>query len=209
MTQSFVGHVFAGPHVEEWLLPEDAKQALQTVGVPKMAASWKAARIQRGKAPILHFEGIEPLYEIVRKVSLWNPDRAYCCFGAESHTGRVFRAHPKVPSDEVDSQTAFGVPRLVNTSVLSFLRALDLEAAQYIDLFGAPSAKQRAEMHAPVEPDDDILWSVSERYLWKMRDLDPVAWDDPEGYWRNLYRETWEETGYPPFRFGSNPFEAD
>jgi hypothetical protein len=200
--------VFAGSYVENWNLPASAKEALQTVGLPRMVGSWKAAWIQEGEAPILRFEGADPLYEIVRKVSLWNRCRAYCCFGAEAHTGRVLRAHPKLPSDRVDSETAFGVPRLVNTSVPAFLRALDLEVSQYSELFGAPSAEHLAEMVDSAEPDDEFLWAVSEKYLWQMHAFDPAAFDDPEGYWRNLYYETWEQAGCPPFRFGSNVFDA-
>lgn len=207
MTQFPVDRVFGSHCVEGWDLPADAKEALRTVGLPRMVGSWKAAWIQEGQAPVLRFEGVDPLYEIVRKVSLWNRGTAYCCFGVEAHTGRVFRAHPKLPSKQVDSETAFGVPRLVNTSVPAFLRALDLEADQYSELFRAPSAEGLAGMPESAEPDDEFLWSVSERYLWQVRAVDPVAFGDPEGYWRNLYCETWEQVGCPPFRFGSNPFD--
>ncbi|MFC8512614.1 SUKH-4 family immunity protein [Streptomyces sp. NPDC057257] len=201
--------VFADSHVEDWDLPKSAKEALRTVGLPRMVGTWKAGWIQEGEAPILRFEGADPLYEIVRKVSLWNRSRAYCCFGVEVHTGRVLRAHPKLPSDQVDSETVFGVPRLVNTSVPDFLRALDVEASQYGELFGASSAEHLADTVDSVEPDDELLWAVSEKYLWQMRSIDPVAFDDPEGYWRSLYCETWEQAGCPPFRFGPNVFEDD
>ncbi|WP_405525501.1 SUKH-4 family immunity protein [Streptomyces canus] len=208
MTQFPVDRVFASRCVEDWDLPADAKEALQTVGLPKMVGSWKAAWIQESKDPILRFEGVDPLYEIVRKVSLWSRGRAYCCFGAEARTGRVFRAHLKLPSDQVDSETTFGVPRLVNTSVPAFLKALDLEAKQYSELFGVPSAEDLAEIPDSADPDDEFLWSVSEKYFWQIRAVDPVAFDDPEGYWRSLYYETWEQVGSPPFRLGSTPFDG-
>jgi hypothetical protein len=208
VTQSSVDQVVAGAQVEEWRLPAEAKDALRTVGIPAVAASWKKARIQQGKEPVLHFEGLEPLYEVVRKVSLWHPDRAYSCFGIEAETGRVFQAHTAVPAGEVTSQTFFGPPRLVNNSVPSFLKALDFEIAQYVELFGAPSAQHLAEIPETIDPDDEALWTVSERYLWQIRQLDPEAFDDPRGYWRNLYYETWEQVDYLPFRLGPNLFEA-
>ncbi|GAA2444939.1 hypothetical protein GCM10010421_40330 [Streptomyces glaucus] len=207
MTQSSVDRVIAGAQVDEWRLPAEAEDALRTAGIPAVAASWKKACIQRGEEPVLRFEGLQPLYEIVRRVSLWNPDRAYSCFGVEAETGRVFQAHPETPTDEVSPRTAFGRPRLVNNSIPSFLRVLDLEIARYVELFGAPSAQHLAEMPETIDPDDEVLWSVSEKYLWRIREIDPEAFDDPQGYWRNLYFETWEQVGRPAFRRGPGIFE--
>ncbi|MFI9342934.1 SUKH-4 family immunity protein [Streptomyces sp. NPDC052773] len=191
--------------VSDWDIPHDCKLVLRLEGIPAMVGLWITARIQRGSDPKLHFPELDPLYEVCRVVSRWNPDTAYACFGVERGTGRVFRAHPVTPTVQVDPATEFHPARLVNSSVRQFVDCLQLVGAEYMELFGAVSARDVSE-DSP--GDDESMWAVYSKYLPLFRAADSEAFEQPESYWRHLYWMTWQEFGFRPLADGSQPFDS-